>query len=170
MQVDSCMDAFAVLMRMTPTSRWRLIPTPLLVPRRTRRTVKHDTSRSALTSFGMLLLSASSTSSMLRQTVNSQMFSPRRRQLPCCGCSKLLWTAQPRSLCWLACTSNLPLLFPTRPTRSSQSKLDRLHTLHTNRLRCATYGGGDGILSVPVPVSVAPALTLACMSSYTCTV
>ena len=28
----------------------------------------------------------------------------------------------------------------------------------------------DGILSVPVPVSVAPAITLACMSSYTCTV
>ena len=38
---------------------------------------------------------------------------------------------------------------------------------------CSYHGpsyDNDGILSVPVPVSVAPALTLACMSSYTCTV
>ena len=113
------------------TSRWRRIPTPRLVPRRTRRTVKHGTSRSALTSFGMRLLSASSTSSMLRQTVNSQMFSPRRRQLPCCGCSKHLWTAQPRSLCWLACTSNLPLLFPTRPRLQSQEPFLSRYSLAT---------------------------------------
>ena len=100
-----------------PMSQWHPTPTLPLAPHRTHLTGKRGTSHSARISFGMRLLFASPISSMSRPTSNSLTPSPRRRQLPCCCSSNHLWTVQPRSPFWLACTSSLStLLFTSHPT------------------------------------------------------